>query len=76
MTADASTSRLHCTCSCRLMDGNCDTDALCTQLKLQCAEAIYRQCITKADPNFIDGNASYGAETVENGSYKRFYQYG
>ena len=42
-----------------MLDGNCDTDALCTQLKLQCAEAIYRQCITKSDPNFISGDDPY-----------------
>ena len=39
--------------------GVCSTDEVCTQLKLQCAKAVYKQCITKADPNFISGDDPY-----------------
>jgi len=44
---------------CETMEGACDTNSLCTQLKLQCAQAVYRQHISTADPNFISGDASY-----------------
>ena len=33
---------------CETFDGRCDTDTLCTQLKLQCAEAVYKHNIALA----------------------------
>ena len=33
---------------CETLDGRCDTDTLCTQLKLQCAEAVYKHNIALA----------------------------
>ena len=44
---------------CETMDGTCNTDALCTRLKLQCAEAVYRQRISNADGDFIAGGRPY-----------------
>jgi hypothetical protein len=44
---------------CETLDGTCNTDALCTQLKLQCAEAVYKKRITTADPDFIAEDAPY-----------------
>ena len=44
---------------CEALDGTCNTDELCTQLKLQCAEAIYKQKIAAASKNFISGNDPY-----------------
>jgi hypothetical protein len=42
--------------------------ALCTQLKLQRAEAMYKRCITKADPNSFLGTpltlAQYGKSSA------------
>jgi hypothetical protein len=44
---------------CETLDGSCDTDALCTQLKLQCAEAVYKQKITVAPKDFVAGDDPY-----------------
>ena len=44
---------------CETFDGKCDTDTLCTQLKLQCAEAVYKHNITLGGKDFICGDDPY-----------------
>eukprot|EP01048_Picozoa_sp_COSAG05_P004788 COSAG05_NODE_271_length_12468_cov_8.607810_11_plen_126_part_00 len=44
---------------CEALDGTCNTDELCTQLKLQCAEAVYKQNIAMAGKDFISGDDPY-----------------
>ena len=44
---------------CETLDGRCDTDTLCTQLKLQCAEAVYKHNIALAGRDFIAGDDPY-----------------
>ena len=44
---------------CEALDGTCNTDELCTQLKLQCTEAVYKHNIAMAPKNFVAGDDPY-----------------
>ena len=44
---------------CEIFDSRCNTDELCTQLKLQCAEAVYKHNIAMAPKNFVAGDDPY-----------------